>query len=1005
MLHLDLPGLGRCVLKDEPMRFFSKLFFQRFWLGLACAFSCLVHAQSFDEAGVRLAPQERERLQAILDKPVDPNSLFSSRTDIHRQKDLAAFKLGDAVRREENLREWAKFDPMEGKWGLMSHLMGTEKRAEAYQLGLELIQLQKWPPSAVRIRLQVANEYLNDSNLKEAGRLLSEAEALLKNDVRNMPRRGDAVFWIARAEVEFFIAKSRFNLRIGKWQEGTENAKIAVEKSTELAKMMRMAPHENAKQWTYGTMLFSYAELGSQQMRAGQYADAEWTMRTAFVKSKEYGFTESSMTGFYNRVADYYNAVGLFDEALKFASLSESMVLAQGYQKGSPLWFFSRMRTNNALIGANRWREAFESFEMGDQEAARIGRPVRGAQNQSLIRAYTYIKNNQHDRALKVLQANMAWHLNNFGEDHYFTAVNRGMMAVSLWKNGNVTQARQEFERAVRNMTAPESLTGDYVENALQQKTKRFILQSYMQLLAQTASQDAKDAETIFQIADQLNTSKVQQALAEAAVRSGVSAPGLSEIIRKEQDAKNEIAAITSYISGQGTEEEKRRNPQVVDQMRQRLQEIEKLRRQYKAEIQKGYPEYFQLIQPKSPSTAEIAKQLQQDELFVSIIPLEDATYIWAIDSNAKVRFHASTLSEAELGKLVNRVRNTLDVAGLGTRAPRFDVASGHVIYKEIFQPFDEQINGRAHLIVATSGQLAQLPFAVLPRKPDAAAVAWLVHDVAVSHVPTANGWLALKRLSKQAVAPQPMLAWGDPVFDPQGTVASAASASTVRSVAVTRSVDTQRSIMDAANYVAYSKIPPLPETRDEVIQLANILQADPKHDLILGPEATRASVLKHSATGNLAKKQVVVFATHGLLAGDLPNLNQPALAMAATKDPKESPLLTLEDVLGLRLNADWVVLSACNTAGADGKAEEAMSGLARGFFYAGSRSLLVTHWSVESESAMALTTRTFAAYKKNPSMRRAEALRQAMLETMKTPQFSHPAYWAPYALVGEGGR
>jgi CHAT domain-containing protein len=224
--------------------------------------------------------------------------------------------------------------------------------------------------------------------------------------------------------------------------------------------------------------------------------------------------------------------------------------------------------------------------------------------------------------------------------------------------------------------------------------------------------------------------------------------------------------------------------------------------------------------------------------------------------------------------------------------------------------------------------------------------------------------------------------------------------------MAVTRSLETgQRNIMDAANYVAYSKIPPLPETRDEVLRLATILQADPQHDLIMGHEATRSSVLKQSALGNLAKKQVVVFATHGLLAGDLPQLNQPALAMAATKDAKESPLLTLEDVLGLRLNADWVVLSACNTAGADGKAEEALSGLARGFFYAGSRSLLVTHWAVESLSAMNLTTKTFAAYKQNTQIRRAEALRQAMLDTMKMPNFSHPTYWAPYALVGEGGR
>ena len=109
--------------------------------------------------------------------------------------------------------------------------------------------------------------------------------------------------------------------------------------------------------------------------------------------------------------------------------------------------------------------------------------------------------------------------------------------------------------------------------------------------------------------------------------------------------------------------------------------------------------------------------------------------------------------------------------------------------------------------------------------------------------------------------------------------------------------------------------------------------------------------------------------------------------------------------MLSLKLNAAWVVLSACNTAGDDGRAEEALSGLARGFFFAGSRSLLVTHWSVESESAMLLTTHAFAAYKKDAQMRRAEAMRQAMLEVMKMGKFAHPTYWAPYALVGEGGR
>ena len=99
------------------------------------------------------------------------------------------------------------------------------------------------------------------------------------------------------------------------------------------------------------------------------------------------------------------------------------------------------------------------------------------------------------------------------------------------------------------------------------------------------------------------------------------------------------------------------------------------------------------------------------------------------------------------------------------------------------------------------------------------------------------------------------------------------------------------------------------------------------------------------------------------------------------------------------------MLLSACNTAAADGRADEALSGLARGFFYAGSRSLLVTHWAVESESAALLTSHTLQHYSQNPQARKAESLRQAMLSVMQEPRFAHPAFWAPYALVGDGGR
>lgn len=276
---------------------------------------------------------------------------------------------------------------------------------------------------------------------------------------------------------------------------------------------------------------------------------------------------------------------------------------------------------------------------------------------------------------------------------------------------------------------------------------------------------------------------------------------------------------------------------------------------------------------------------------------------------------------------------------------------------------------------------------------------------------------------------PEPLMAWGDPTFQSSQSKASqvlviiekfatnlvassnpeAVTQSLVRTVNLTRAstlVDLEKE--DPRSALRYGDIPALPETRDELLAIAKELGANPTADVLLGERASRQSVLQANASGALGKKRVIAFATHGLMAGDLPNLTQPALALAATGADNTNPLaplLTLEDVLTLKLNADWVVLSACNTAAADGKAEEALSGLARGFFYAGSRSLLVTHWAVESESAKALTTATFAHYSANPNAPKAESLRQAMLKVMAVPQYAHPAYWAPYALVGDGGR
>jgi len=194
----------------------------------------------------------------------------------------------------------------------------------------------------------------------------------------------------------------------------------------------------------------------------------------------------------------------------------------------------------------------------------------------------------------------------------------------------------------------------------------------------------------------------------------------------------------------------------------------------------------------------------------------------------------------------------------------------------------------------------------------------------------------------------------------------------------------------------------PLPATRSELTALARSLRAG-ENSLFFGEKATESTV----KTTNLSRYRIIAFATHGLLAGEF-GLAEPALVLTPPnqKTNIDDGLLTASEIANLKLDADWVILSACNTAGGRPGAE-GLSGLAKAFFYAGSRALMVSHWVVPSDTTVLLTTGAIQELAKDPAIGRAEAVRRAMLTLMKdqsNPDYAYPFFWAPFVIVGEGG-
>jgi CHAT domain-containing protein len=734
------------------------------------------------------------------------------------------------------------------------------------------------------------------------------------------------------------------------------------------------------------------------------------------------------------------DAQGRYAESEKMALAAEDIYRNLGHGAGSYALARARVAVAQAQGGQGRFDAARATYEALERDIGQDPVLRNRFLDANMNYAVNLLRTPRAPDALKIVENILAERTKNLGEKSYTTAQARGWLGVALARTGQNDRAAKEFATAMPILMSSSREADDSDDGAsVAQRDRQMqaISEAYMALLADTRSSGAA-AET-FHLAEAVRGRSVERALAASAARTSVSDPRLADLARHEQDAQKQTAALQGLLTNVLSQPTNEQDPGAVQKLRQQIDQLRDARARVREEIEQRFPDYANLIDPRPATVEQAQKSLRPGEALVATYVGGQRLFVWAVPQQGPTAFAASKLGAQDIEKMVASLRKALDPnASTLDEVPAFDVALANKLYDAVLKPVESGWASAQNLLIVPDKALGQIPLSLLVTQPtpqpakaqvmfaEYKAVPFLVRKVAVAQLPAVTSLATLRALPAPKEARRMFIGFGDPWFSAEeareaqsGQVADALQTRGAKKTAglQTRGLPLRRRSAPATEGVdsaQLANLPRLPDTAEEVRSIALALRADVSTDVFVGAAANEKNV----ETADLAHRRIIVFATHGLVPGDLNGLTQPALALSAP-DVAHVPgdgLLTVDKILALKLNADWVVLSACNTASGQGAGAEAVSGLGRAFFYAGTRALLVSNWPVETISARTLTTDLFRRQADNPQLARSQALREAELALIdgpgsvdpasKQPLFSyaHPIFWAPFAVVGDGG-
>ena len=434
-------------------------------------------------------------------------------------------------------------------------------------------------------------------------------------------------------------------------------------------------------------------------------------------------------------------------------------------------------------------------------------------------------------------------------------------------------------------------------------------------------------------------------------------------------------------------------------------------------------PNYNRLsVQVATIKDVQQALNPDGSEVYVKIIVLADHSYGLAISATQVVPYRIN-LKRSDIVTNVRTLRKPFDAVN---SLPVFNVPLAHQMFADLFGPAAPMVTGAKHLIYEPDSSLFGLPAGVFvtdaqdvatfaqrndQRRHDAFLdpslpgqvnwlgmydnVSWLGRTADISLSVSASGFIQTRN-AKPSPAPKSFVGYGNPktqgVTDPR-----------MFSLLVTSPANRLRTDCSANRDLMATRIPPTPGITD-IMQAAAAQM--PNHDarLVLDDGFTDTGVEGDADIGNY---RIVFFGTHGIVPDEVPCLPEAALVTSLSSDPMSDGFLSVSEIFDLKLNADLVVLAACNTghSGPDTDTDYpvggALDGLAQAFIYAGSRNLIVSHWSIDANATSLLTTRFF----QKTGVSQADSLRQAQVAMMGDKVYAHPFYWAFFSVVGDGAR